>query len=117
MKGVLIPILSIKIIKNPGPNEESREILEIDVLNYPNPCLRFHSLIPVPNSEIPFSQLMKTQDPIQKFNSPVVLFIALIKSHFMQQCSGILRYFIFLSKSRLVPACGNKVAEFPERLS
>ena len=40
-RGILIPIHSTKMIKNPNPNEENREIPYIDVFNNPIPIYFF----------------------------------------------------------------------------
>ncbi len=98
--GVLIPIPSTEIIKNPNPNEENREIPSIDVFTNTDPNLLFHSKIPVQRSPIPSSQFFKgkSQFPIHpsllRYNR--VLHFPLRKSMFHEK--WLIWHPIFLKK-------------------
>ncbi len=67
-RGVVIPIPSTEVIKNPDPNEKNLEIPKIGV--FYNPNLLFCSQILVPTSPIPFSILIKRQTPVPNLPLP-----------------------------------------------
>ena len=72
-----------KIIKNSNPNEKKKKLPILKcftsylflnyilkkILNNPNPYFLFHSQIPVPKSQIPFSQV---KDSSSQFTSPLL---------------------------------------------
>ncbi len=83
-----MPILSTEKIENPNPNEENREISNIDLFNNPNPNLIFN---PSPKKLNPIFQVNKkgkfqfTIYPFMTVLADLVLqrFIRDLKLHFL----------------------------------
>ncbi len=72
-----------------NPNEEKREIPDIYVFNYLH--LPYHSQIPVPESPIPFTQLIKGEPQFPFYPFITLKWIRFELSKFVSSCSAICR--------------------------